>query len=109
MANYILVFAVKKKSRSCLICKKISYVRTDNNSKICQPCFVKHKLKHKGHYKSEIGKKYNFLEVIDFFSCEKKAFWICVCDCGNYAIVYGSRLRNNKTKSCGCLRSSQKI
>ena len=30
--------------------------------------------------------------------------WNCICDCGNEAVVVGWRLRNGKTRSCGCLQ-----
>jgi len=30
-------------------------------------------------------------------------YWNCVCDCGNTAVIAGSRLKNGNTKSCGCL------
>lgn len=30
-------------------------------------------------------------------------FWTCQCDCGNEVIVDGSNLKNNHTRSCGCL------
>lgn len=33
-----------------------------------------------------------------------KALWTCKCDCGNEIIVLSSSLKNEKTKSCGCLR-----
>ena len=29
--------------------------------------------------------------------------WLCLCDCGNYTTVLGTKLRNGQTKSCGCL------
>jgi hypothetical protein len=29
--------------------------------------------------------------------------WLCKCDCGKEKIISGPSLRNNKTKSCGCL------
>ena len=29
--------------------------------------------------------------------------WYCRCDCGNFVIVTGKRLRSGNTKSCGCL------
>lgn len=35
------------------------------------------------------------------------ACWLCECDCGNYKIVQGNRLRNGDTKSCGCLYGEQ--
>lgn len=36
----------------------------------------------------------------------RKALWLCKCDCGNEKeiIVRGSDLRRNHTKSCGCLQ-----
>jgi hypothetical protein len=29
--------------------------------------------------------------------------WLCKCDCGNEVIVLGNSLKNNATKSCGCI------
>lgn len=29
--------------------------------------------------------------------------WLCKCECGNYTISMGSKLRSGKTKSCGCM------
>lgn len=29
--------------------------------------------------------------------------WMCKCDCGNEAVVWGMSLRNKTTQSCGCL------
>ncbi|WP_105144532.1 hypothetical protein [Streptococcus suis] len=34
------------------------------------------------------------------------ARWDCICDCGNIAIVIGSKLRKGITKSCGCARKN---
>ena len=31
--------------------------------------------------------------------------WLCLCDCGNRHIVVGNKLKEGKTKSCGCLRN----
>lgn len=31
------------------------------------------------------------------------ARWKCICDCGRMKIVYGTALRNGRTKSCGCI------
>ena len=33
------------------------------------------------------------------------AWWLCRCSCGNEVIVPGVRLRNRRTRSCGCLLS----
>lgn len=33
----------------------------------------------------------------------KKARWLCLCDCHNLVVVNGTSLRNKNTRSCGCL------
>lgn len=51
------------------------------------------------------GNKYGRLTVISFVGTKnKKARWLCKCDCGNIVEVYGVDLRGANTKSCGCLR-----
>ncbi len=35
---------------------------------------------------------------------EKRAHWLCVCDCGKTCVANGSSLRNGSIKSCGCLQ-----
>lgn len=52
------------------------------------------------------GKKFNRLTVIKRVYREgcKKVLWLCKCDCGELDIVEGYALRNDKVKSCGCLR-----
>lgn len=32
-----------------------------------------------------------------------KTMWECVCECGNKKIVMGEKLKNGKSRSCGCL------
>lgn len=32
-------------------------------------------------------------------------FWNCVCECGIHRVVYGTTVKNGKSKSCGCLKS----
>lgn len=53
------------------------------------------------------GKKFHRLTVIKFsniykFKCP---LWWCLCDCGNGVLVNQYNLGENKTKSCGCLKS----
>ena len=36
-----------------------------------------------------------------------KALWLCRCDCGNEIVVCGADLRNQHTKSCGCLKRAK--
>lgn len=53
-----------------------------------------------------VGEKFGRLEVIaDAGNNEYgEAMWLCRCDCGNVKIIYRGNLRNNHTKSCGCLQ-----
>lgn len=34
-------------------------------------------------------------------------FWNCVCECGTTRIMYGATLRQESSKSCGCLKSEK--
>lgn len=49
------------------------------------------------------GKRYGKLQVKGYvYTQNRRAFWICICDCGKIATVEGSKLRNGHTQSCGC-------
>lgn len=37
----------------------------------------------------------------------KKAYWLCKCDCGKERVVEGSSLRIGQTLFCGCLRNER--
>ncbi|OHW63124.1 hypothetical protein EUAN_09080 [Andreesenia angusta] len=51
------------------------------------------------------GKKFGKLTVIKFIGVTKyKPFWLCECDCGNFAEVTSGNLKSGGTKSCGCIR-----
>lgn len=47
------------------------------------------------------GFKFNRLKVLSKSNSSK---WLCVCDCGKLKEVDGKYLKNNHTKSCGCLQ-----
>lgn len=51
------------------------------------------------------GQSFGRLTVIK--ECEErrngKLFWHCKCECGNYTDVVSQHLRNESTRSCGCL------
>lgn len=50
------------------------------------------------------GKRFGRLEVIKKIgSKNKRALWLCRCDCGNFTEVITNRLTSGKTKSCGCI------
>lgn len=59
-----------------------------------------------------VGKKFGRLTVIERYpenTKDRKAQWICKCDCGKTTVVSGKQLRTGKTLSCGCLRSEANI
>lgn len=58
--------------------------------------------------KNLIGQKFNQLTVIEKTNKRTKngtVIWKCQCDCGNIHEVCTSDLKNNRVKSCGCLRA----
>lgn len=51
------------------------------------------------------GQSFGFLTVIEYSHNEnQRAYWLCRCQCGTLKAIHGQRLRNGKTKSCGCQR-----
>ena len=56
--------------------------------------------------KDETGNIYGRLTVLAYSHTDRHGYaaWICKCDCGREVIVCGHELRNNETKSCGCLQ-----
>lgn len=52
------------------------------------------------------GQRFGRLLVIEYNGKSKtgKAKWLCRCDCGNEKIIISTSLKQNETKSCGCLR-----
>ena len=59
----------------------------------------------------ETGNHYGRLTVLkraeSYQNRNKKAQWLCRCNCGNLIIVYASNLRNGNTRSCGCLHKEK--
>lgn len=66
-----------------------------------------------------IGKKFGKLTVLSLSHKKQlykngnkdgnSLYYYCKCDCGNNKIVLKSRLKNGKTKSCGCLRKETSV
>ena len=52
------------------------------------------------------GQRYGRLTVDSFagVSDDKRALWLCACDCGRKIITRGKDLRQGKVQSCGCVR-----
>lgn len=58
--------------------------------------------------RDDTGKKYNRLTLLRRFKKRdnkkvSQVYYECLCDCGNLTEVKGVLLRNNNTKSCGCI------
>lgn len=55
------------------------------------------------------GQKFGRLLVLKRYgtSNDKKATWLCKCDCGNEVVVTGKSLRRGTTLSCGCYNKEQ--
>ena len=52
------------------------------------------------------GQRFGKLVVKSLFDIQNRnTRWLCDCDCGNTAVVIGSRLKNGDVKSCGCFRN----
>ena len=55
--------------------------------------------------KNIVGQRFGRLTVISFSAVRKgKAYWLCICDCGNEIPASTSNLRAGKHMSCGCFR-----
>lgn len=51
------------------------------------------------------GRRIGRLHVDDIaYRRNGKTYWRCECDCGRSRIINGDSLRNEHTRSCGCLR-----
>lgn len=63
-----------------------------------------------GKLKELSGQKFGKLTVIKRVENDKHGLprWECKCDCGNTTLVSGQHLRENRIKSCGCLKKNGK-
>ena len=51
------------------------------------------------------GKRFSRLLVLEYSHTKnRRAYWKCICDCGQIRIVWAGHLPNGHTKSCGCFR-----
>jgi hypothetical protein len=65
-----------------------------------------------GKIKDLTGQKFNKITVLSYHHSGRKgkAFWLCLCECGNRFITNGWSIQSGHAKSCGCQRklSAQK-
>lgn len=55
-----------------------------------------------------IGRKYNYLTVLEKTKKKDKYGYMCKCDCGNKKFATKYQLTNNIIKSCGCKQYASK-
>ena len=49
--------------------------------------------------------KLTAIKPVGYYSENRKVIvWECLCDCGNTTRVQSTKLKNGRTKSCGCLK-----
>lgn len=55
------------------------------------------------------GQKFNKLLIVERRGSDKLGhpLWLCKCDCGNYKICRGDKVKTGKIKSCGCNNQQQ--
>jgi len=62
------------------------------------------------NFKDISGQRFGRLTIVAFDRTEnRRAFWRCLCDCGNMTIVIGKDLRSGHTVSCGCFDRERRI
>ena len=73
----------------------------------CQSCGCYNKERTSEVHKIPmLGKKFGKLIVIEQVeSPNKRLYYRCQCECGNYTVVVGEDIRSGHTTSCGCLKS----
>lgn len=56
------------------------------------------------------NERFGKLKVLKFIEKKGKYFyWLCDCDCGKQKVVKSTFLREGKTRSCGCIKKSNKF
>ena len=56
------------------------------------------------------GMYFGLWHVLFYYGTKKKAaYWFCECACGSLRIVRGARLKDGKSKSCGCKRKFDSV
>lgn len=57
------------------------------------------------------GQRFGRLTVIcqKGINTQRKAMWLCKCDCGAERLISGGNLRNGHTQSCGCYKVEQTV
>lgn len=61
------------------------------------------------HVVDRVGRRYGLLTVESRAenNTRGRTQWLCRCDCGGEAVVWGSNLQTGVTRSCGCRRQER--
>ena len=76
----------------------------NGNSKSCGCSWIESGRKNSG-YQDLSGQRFGSLTVLERAKgpqWSKKAYYKCLCDCGNETIAQGSELKSGHRRSCGC-------
>lgn len=102
---YTVIEYAKDKQKyicKCNLCGNISAVCSSNilRSKHCTKCKISSLTKPREDLS---GKRFGRLTVqYSIVRRNGHSGWMCLCDCGNTAVVQTSKLKSGHTKSCGC-------
>ena len=98
----------------CGTVKSVSSIALRNGLTQSCGCLNKEIISKPKDLSNMIGKRFGKLTVIERKlnhitpSGQKKAMWLCICDCGNEIVVSSQSLKTGHTKSCGCLPTKLK-
>ena len=60
--------------------------------------------------RSLLRRRFGRLKVLEFAGVRHgHAQWRCLCDCGNAAVVQGTKLTGGRVVSCGCYRADPDV
>ena len=89
-------------------CGNIVEVNGDNLRRgLTQSCGCLHsEIIHNLKFEDISGQQFGKLTALEYIIKESKAYWKCLCECGNICLVARNNLKNGHTQSCGCINYS---
>lgn len=89
-------------------CGNIVEINSDNLRRgLTQSCGCLHaETMHELKFQDITGQKFGKLTALEYIVKNQKAYWKCLCECGNICMVSRSNLKNGHTQSCGCINYS---
>lgn len=89
-------------------CGNIVEINSDNLRRgLTQSCGCLHaETMHELKFQDITGQKFGKLTALEYIVKNQKAYWKCLCECGNICIVSKNNLKSGHTQSCGCINYS---